>query len=198
MKRLIALFCFISAFSTSAQDIALNTDTTLNYLERHPIYDYTAQLTSVDTIPGYNTKSDKLKLSGTVYLSDGKTPAKDVIVYIEQADEFGNFDLKKHNDKRYVENRGWVLTDANGNYTFYTYIPGGDRRYKMLQQLFVSVKAPNSSEYNIESFLFNDDPLLTKQCRKKINKKGDPSRILTPKKEGALFVAQKDIILAQD
>ncbi len=197
MKRLIALFCFIGAYQMSAQDIALNSDTS-NYLERHPIYDYVGELSSVDTIPGFDTKSDKLKVTGTVYLADGTTPAKGVIVYIEQADEFGNFELKKHNDKRYVENRGWIKTDANGNYTFYTYVPGGDRRYRMLQQLFVSVKAPNSVEQNIESFLFNDDPLLTKQCRKKINKKGDPSRILSPKKEGKLLVAQKNIILARD
>ncbi len=197
MKRLIALFCFIGAYQMSAQDIALNSDTS-NYLERHPIYDYVGELTSVDTIPGFDTKTDKLKVTGTVYLADGTTPAKDVIVYIEQADEFGNFELKKHNDKRFVENRGWIKTDANGNYTFYTYVPGGDRRYRMLQQLFVSVKAPNSVEQNIESFLFNDDPLLTRQCRKKINKKGDPSRILTPKKEGKLLVAQKNIILSQD
>lgn len=197
MKRLIALFCFIGAYQMSAQDIALNSDTS-NYLERHPIYDYVGELTSVDTIPGFDTKTDKLKVTGTVYLADGSTPAKGVIVYIEQADEFGNFELKKHNDKRYVENRGWIKTDANGNYTFYTYVPGGDRRYRMLQQLFVSVKAPNSVEQNIESFLFNDDPLLTRQCRKKITKKGDPTRILTPKKEGKLLVVQKNIILSQD
>lgn len=182
----------------SAQDIALNNDNPTNYLDRHPIYDYSGELNSVDTIPGFDTKTDKLIVTGTVYLSDGSTPAKDVIVYIEQADEFGNFELKKHNDKRYVENRGWIKTDDKGNYTFYTYVPGGDRRYRMLQQLFVSVKAPNSVEQNIESFLFNDDPLLTKQCLKKINKKGDPSRILTPKKEGKLLVAQKDIVLVQD
>ena len=114
MKRLIAIFCFIGAFSMSAQDLALNSDTSSNYLDRHPIYDYTGELTTVDTIPGFDTKADKLKVSGIVYLSDGKTPAKDVIVYIEQADENGNFDLKKQNDKRYVENRGWIKTDANG------------------------------------------------------------------------------------
>ena len=100
MKRLIALFCFICTYTMSAQDIALNADDTSTYLERHPIYDYTGEIEAIDTIPGFATKPNKLKVTGTVFLSDGSTPAKDVILYIEQADEYGNFDLKKHNDKQ--------------------------------------------------------------------------------------------------
>lgn len=180
----------------SAQDIALNTDSSSNYIERHPIYDYTElQLNAVDTIPGFDSKPEKLQVSGTVYLSDGITPAKDVIIYMEQADEYGNFELKKENNKRYVENRGWVKTDANGKYTFYTYVPGGDRRYKLLQQLFIAIKETGQTEFNMESFLFDSDPLLTKRCRKQLTKKGDPSRILKLKKEGQLMIAQKNIIL---
>ena len=168
-----------------------------NYLERHPIYDYTEiELNNTDTIPGFESKVNKLKITGTIYESDGVTPAKDVILFIEQADENGQFDLRKQNDKRYVHNSGWIKTDADGQYTFYTYIPGNDRRYNQLQQLFPSVKEPSKTEYEMESFLFDEDPMLSKLCRKKITKKGDPSRILKLTKADGLYIAQKDIVLS--
>ena len=201
MKYFFNLF-FLTLFfgvslSLSAQDsIDILEDESNNYLERHPIYDHVEfQLNSTDTIPDFESKANKLKISGTIYLSDGVTPAKDVILFIEQADEQGDFDLRTKDDKRYAYHRGWIKTDANGQYTFYTFLPGNDRRYNQLQQLFPSIKEPSKPAYDIESFLFDEDPLLTKLCRKKITKKGDPTRILQPKKVDGLLVVTKDIVL---
>lgn len=188
------LFCFtVINFSVSAQ----NSE---NYLNRSPVYDYTElKLNNTDTIPGFESKLNKLKISGVIYENDGVTPAKDVILYIDQADENGDFDLRFHNNKRYVYNRGWIKTDADGSYTFYTYVPGNDRRYNQMQQLFPIVKEPSKEEaYEIASFLFEDDPFLTKTCRKRMAKKGDVSRILKPKNENGLLVVQKDIILKSE
>lgn len=188
------LFCFtVINFSVSAQ----NSE---NYLNRSPVYDYTElKLNNTDTIPGFESKLNKLKISGVIYENDGVTPAKDVILYIDQADENGDFDLRFHNNKRYVYNRGWIKTDADGSYTFYTYVPGNDRRYNQMQQLFPIVKEPSKEEaYEIASFLFEDDPFLTKTCRKRMAKKGDVSRILNPKNENGLLVVQKDIILKSE
>lgn len=200
MKNAITLFCIFCflAINTSinAQDSMPNSE---DYLNRSPIYDYAEdQLTSTDTIPGFDSKSNKLKISGVIYESDGVTPAKDVILYIDQADENGDFDLRFHNEKRYVHNRGWVKTNADGRYTFFTFIPGNDRRYNQMQQLFPIVKEPSKEAYEIASFLFEDDPFLTKTCRKRMAKKGDVSRILNPKNENGLFVVQKDIVLKSD
>lgn len=161
-----------------------------------PIGEYSEiNLNTVDTIPGFNSSENKLKVSGTIYESDGVTPAKNVILYIQQADERGNFDVRKEEGKRYVYNRGWVKTDIEGNYTFYTYVPGNDRRYNQLQQLFPIIKEPSKPEYQIATFLFDEDPLLSKGCRKRMAKKGDSSRILKLKKVEGLFTVQKDIIL---
>ena len=201
MKNYFILIClvfFISTNDTLNAQVSndLSDDSTQNYLERHPIYDYNElELNNTDTIPGFETKVNKLKISGTIYESDGVTPAKDVILFIEQADENGDFDLRKQNEKRYVHNSGWIKTDEDGQYTFYTYIPGNDRRYNQLQQLYPVIKEASKSEYEIASFLFDEDPLLTKLCRKKITKKGDPTRILTLKNEDGIYIAQKDIVL---
>ena len=111
-SSLLCVFCFFSAFNvSSAQD--LYTD---NY---SPIYNRSeAILSNTDTIPDYRSKTNKLKLTGTIYQSDGITPAPDVILFIEQPDEDGNFELRKTGDNRYVFHRSWVITDEDGVYTF--------------------------------------------------------------------------------
>ena len=191
---LICLFCFTAiSYSISAQESIDNSE---DFLNRSPIYDYTElQLNNTDTIPGFDSKSSKLKISGIIYESDGVTPAKDIILYIDQADENGDFDLRYSNEKRYVHNRGWIKTAADGSYTFYTYVPGNDRRYNMMQQLFPIVKQPSKEAYEMESFLFDDDPFLTKTCRKRLDKKGDPTRVLKLETLDGMFVVQKDIVL---
>lgn len=201
MKNYILIFSFASLigsnFSIYSQDSKSVSGNQLENLKKYnPFYDYTEfQLNNTDTISGFESKKDKLKIFGTIYERDGVTPAIDVILYIYQADERGDFDLREENEKRYVHNRGWIKTDADGHYTFYTYVPGNDRSYNQLQQLFPVIKEPSKPEYHITSFLFDQDPLLSKYCRKRMAKKGDPSRILKPKKVEGVFVVQKDIIL---
>ena len=204
MKNLILLLSFAYCMSTTLSICAQETTNDLEnpvetFKDRSPIYDHEElQLNNTDTIPDFESKTDKLKISGIIYLSDGVTPAKDVILYMEQADEYGDFEMRTHNEKRYVHHRGWIKTDANGKYTFYTFIPGNDRRYNQLQQLFPIIKEPSKDEYHLASFLFDEDPLLTKHCRKRMAKKDDPSRILKLKKEDGLYVVQKDIVLSSN
>ena len=198
MKYLFTFICLSiflgTSFTISAQDVIDNSD---DFLNRSPIYDYTEQqLNNTDTIPGFESKTNKLKITGTIFESDGVTPAKDVVLYIDQADENGDFDLRYTDEKRYVHNRGWIKTDSDGKYTFFTYVPGNDRRFNLKQQLFPIIKEPSKDAYEMESFLFDEDPFLTKMCRKKITKKGDPTRILKLKNIDGLNIVEKDIVLA--
>ncbi|MFP4846718.1 hypothetical protein [Winogradskyella sp. PE311] len=191
MKNLILVFCVFCFFSAinplNAQEL---------YSNNSPIYDRAEDhLNNTDTIPDFRSKTNKLKLSGTIFQSDGVTPAENVIVFIEQPDENGDFDLRRSGDDRYVFHRSWVKTDKDGKYTFYTFVPGNDRRYNRMQQIFPIIKEQSKNEVQLESLLFNDDPLLTKRCRKRLNKKGDAKRILTTKKIEGILVAQKDIVL---
>ncbi|NRD20022.1 hypothetical protein HNV08_08175 [Winogradskyella eckloniae] len=193
MKNRIYLICLslvLGSFSViSAQESSKDL----------PIYDQTdLHLKNVDTIPGYASKTNKLKVSGTIYMSDGVTPAKDVILYIQQPDENGDFELIEDNDNRYVNHRGWIKTNADGQYTFYTFVPGGDRRYNQLQQLYPIVKEPSKEAYEVETFLFDEDPLLTKTCRKRMEKKGDPTRILKLDLQEGVYIAKRDIVLKSD
>ena len=188
MKNLITAFCFLLFLSGYNPISAQNS----------PIHDRAeALINSTDTIPDFRSKDNKLKLTGIVYQSDGVTPAKDVIIYIEQADEDGDFDLRRAGEERYVFHRSWVKTDADGKYTFYTFVPGNDRRYNQLQQIFPLIKESTKPEVELAPLLFNDDPLLTKRCRKRLAKKGYTESILSTKKENGILVAHKDIVLPE-
>lgn len=199
MKNLIILISsaciFLSINILQAQEIA---EIPMDYKKRSPIYDYSeTKLNNVDTIPDFASKSQKLKITGIIYESDGKTPAKNVMLFIHQTDENGNFELKRQNKKRYVHHRGWIKTDADGKYTFYTFVPGKYLYTNELKQILPIVKEPNKPEYKIDTFLFDDDPKLTGKCRTKVENT-NPNRILKLDKKEGLFIAKRDIILGKE
>lgn len=198
MKNLLTLLCFAcftgSFLSLSAQDS-----------DHSPIYDYTENqiINNTDSIPGFETKANKLKITGTIFQSDGVTPAKDVLLFIYQADENGDYQVKTEDDKRYVEHRSWVKTDEDGKYTFYTFIPGSAiepityPRKRGAKEIVPIIKEEGKEEYNLNAFLFDNDPLLSKSCRKKLKRKGIDSILKLEKKEG-MYVTTKNIVLAKD
>ncbi len=197
LKTLIVLIIFFSSFQIlTAQDRPnVSGDIPAAYLERHPIYDYSEdQLNNIDSIPDFASKQDKLMITGTIFQSDGKTPAKDVILYISQPNENGDYELKTHNDKRFVHHRGWVKTDADGRYTFYTFIPGNLIYNREVKHIHPTIKEPGKPEYSLDALLFDNDPFLSKSCRKRLAKKGIDNILVLEKKE-SMFVTTKDIIL---
>lgn len=198
MKHLLTILCFAcltGSFNTlSAQESANNG----------PFYNYSEdQLSNTATIPGFETKANKLKITGTIYQSDGITPAKDVILFIEQADDNGDYQIKTKDNKRYMHHRGWVKTNADGQYTLYTFVPGAATdpitfpRRKGLKKIYPIIKEAGKAEYNTDAFLFDDDSALTKSCRKRLLRKGVDS-ILKTEKQGDLLVATRDIVLEED
>ena len=201
MKNLMRFLVFVLislVFHTlNAQDAASNVleEVPIDYMTRNPIYDYDAQaLSNTATIPDYESKQSKLKITGTVYQSDGVTPAKDVILYIWHQDENGYFDMKTANDKRYVYHRGWIKTNADGQYTFYTFFPGSYPHSREKRHIHLEVKEVGKVDYALPGFLFDDDPFLSKTCRKRLAKKGIDNILSTPKK-GDIHVANHDIVL---
>ncbi|UKM64044.1 hypothetical protein GSB9_00591 [Flavobacteriaceae bacterium GSB9] len=190
---------FIGNQSVKAQETAQVLDEKpSNFKKRSPIYDYKEkQLNNVDTIPDFASRTTKLKITGTIYESDGITPAKNVLLFIHQADEDGNFELKRENKKRYVRHRGWIRTNENGKYTFYTFVPGSYIYGSELRQILPILKEPGKPEYAIESFVFDNDPLLKDKCRERIEAT-NPNRILKLDKKEGLFVAHRDIILGKE
>ena len=84
-------------------------------------------LHAVDTLPDFNDQGLKIKVTGTLYQSDGTTPAGDVILYIYHTDQEGVYATKGGETgwaRRHGYIRGWVKTGQDGKYSFYTLKPG--------------------------------------------------------------------------
>ena len=85
------------------------------------------KLTSVDTLPDFSLSELKIKITGTIFQNDHITPANDVILYIYHTNQQGIY-ATEGGEKGWAEQhgyiRGWVKTDSNGKYIFYTLRPG--------------------------------------------------------------------------
>lgn len=149
----------------------------------------------IASLPEYDSKPQPFKISGILYMSDGVTPAKNYAITINQANENGDFEV---NEQKELVTSAIIKTNSKGEYTFYTYVPGTDRRYNKLQEIFMKVETPDGSEYAMPTLLFDTDPGLTKRCRKQIAKRSDISRILKLKKVNDKFEINRDMVLALD
>lgn len=151
------------------------------------------ELQPVDTLPEFENNEPKLKLTGTIYRSDGKTPASDVILYIYHTDKTGKYPTKGNEKgwaKRHGYIRGWIKTDESGIYTFYTFKPGSYSSNPA--HIHATILEPNGRYYYIEEYNFIGDPNL--QNAHDDNGRGG-SGLVELQKKGDLLVAERDIIL---
>ncbi|MEM7297383.1 MAG: hypothetical protein AAF391_03855 [Bacteroidota bacterium] len=83
-------------------------------------------LNPVDTLPGFEENNPKLHVFGTVYQKDGKSPAREIIIYIYHTNTKGIYETKGGETgwaRRHGIYRGWIKTDESGRYDFYTFRP---------------------------------------------------------------------------
>lgn len=155
------------------------------------------KLSYVDTLPDFNEPGPKLKISGIVYKNDGKTPAKDVIIYVYHTDQTGHY-TKKGNEtgwgKRHGYIRGWVKTNERGEYKFYTLKPAAYPGRNIPAHIHPVIKEPGKNDYWIDEYLFDDDPLLTTSEKSKQQKRGGDG-IVHLKLINGIWEARRDIIL---
>ncbi len=71
------------------------------------------KLSWVDTLPDYNETGSKLIVSGIIFKQDGKTPAKDVVLYIYHTDQTGHYTNKFNEAWRGRQKRVLQRLDKN-------------------------------------------------------------------------------------
>ncbi len=158
------------------------------------------KLIPIDTLPGFEENEPKLKITGTVFQKDGKTPAEDIILYIYHTNRYGIYELKgdkKGWAKRHGFNRGWIKTAKGGKYTFYTFRPAAYPDKTEPEHIHLTVKEPDKNEYYLDSYLFEDDPILTQEEREKLSNRGG-SGVMTPKEENGILTIKRNIILGKN
>lgn len=156
------------------------------------------EILSKSKSPGWNTTGQKLLITGKIYHIDGKTPAKNVIVYYWQTDDKGyypNHDLLDNRAKKHGYIRGWVQSDEQGNYSIYTIKPKAYPNRDIPAHIHLSIKEPPiKDEYYVDNLVFDSDKLLTSTLRKKHQNRGGSGILRVFTKED-LMIAEHTIIL---
>jgi len=149
------------------------------------------------TIQSFNKTEPKIKITGTVLQSDGKTPAKNVILYIYHTNRKGIYEPSKNPigwEKRQGKFRGWMKTGSDGKFEFYTFRPASYPNGREPEHIHLYIKEPDKNPYYMDNYLFDDDPMLTSKERKSIDKRGGFGIIKLEHKNG-ISTANRDIIL---
>lgn len=158
-------------------------------------------LTWVDTLPDFQDAGPKLVVSGTIYKPDGRTPAKDVILYVYHTDQTGRCP-RKGNEKGWAAQhgyiRGWIKTNADGKYMFYTLKPGAYPDGGNPAHIHPVIKEPGIQGYWIDEFLFAGDPYLTEKIRSSQQGRGGKGIMKTTTGKNGMLLAERDIILGQN
>lgn len=156
------------------------------------------QLNEVDTLPDFDEAGPKLHISGIIYQPDGKTPAKDVVLYVYHTDQQGKYTARAGDQQGWAQRhgyiRGWIKTGSDGAYHLYTLVPASYPNSNNPKHIHPTVKEPGKTEYWIDEYLFADDPLLPKTERSRTQAVGGSGLLNTYVKDGILE-AKRDIIL---
>lgn len=156
-------------------------------------------LADTDTLPDFSEEGPKLVVSGTVYKADGKTPAPGVVLYVYHTDQTGRYRTTSADTgwgRRHGNIRGWVKTNASGQYRFYTLRPAPYSAQAPPAHIHLTVKEPDKNEYWLDDFRFDDDPMLTPELRRGKSRGG--SGILKLTRDGSLFAGHRDIYLGRN
>ncbi|HJU76077.1 MAG TPA: hypothetical protein VJ717_20210 [Gemmatimonadaceae bacterium] len=151
------------------------------------------------TIPPASEPGQRFVLSGRVFLPDGRTPAPNVIVYAYHTNAAGVYPPDTASGapwgRRHGYLRGWVRTNARGEYRFTTIRPGTYPNRADPAHVHMTVKEPNRQEYWIDEVVFTDDPLVDARYRNSVENRGG-NGIVTPSRDAdGTWRARRDIIL---
>lgn len=163
------------------------------------IYDgMPSQLNWETRIAAADEPGEPLEASGRILQPDGRTPAPGVILYAYHTDARGIYPPAKGATgmaRRHGRLRGWVKTNAKGEYKFVTIKPASYPNSAIPSHVHLIVKEAGKNEYYIDDFEFDDDRFLTQQERARRRKAGGSGVVRLEKSAGGVWLARRDIIL---
>lgn len=205
-KIVFLLLACLSLSNCNSQNTRKETNTLSNDFDKSMPFYYKMpkKLSSTDTSPAYKENGQKILLTGTVYQIDGRTPASNIILYYYQTNTNGIYATKESEKRNMPKNklgqthgyiRGWLKTDEQGKYSIYTLKPGTYPSRDEPAHVHITVDDKNMEEpYYIDDFVFDNDPLLNTQRRKKMENRGGSGVIRFVQKNN-LWVGERNIIL---
>lgn len=141
---------------------------------------------------------ERLVLSGRVLQPDGRTPACGVVLYVHQTDAAGAYPPTPHSmgwARRHGRLRGWLVSDAEGQYRIETVRPGPYPGRDVPAHVHVFVKEPDRPPYYLHDFVFDDDPLVTNAYRATLTERTDPGVVTLTRDDGGTWHGHRDLLL---
>ena len=163
------------------------------------VLEYKGSLNAVDTLPDFASAENKLKITGTIYQKDGKTPAEDVVLYIHHTNAAGVYPTRDNEEgwaRRHGYLRGWIKTGKDGIFTFYTQVPGSYPDRETPAHIHPYILEPDDRYYYLSGYFFEDDPLFTKEHME--NPPRGSRGLVKLKKEGKYTVIERDFVLGKN
>ncbi len=140
---------------------------------------------------------EPLEISGTIYKKDGKTPAREIILYVYHTNAKGFYEASKNQtgtSRHHGHLRGWVKTDEKGRYRFQSIRPAPYPNGKAPAHIHCIIKEPHKNEYWIDNYFFEDDPNLAIEKRRQ-HWRGGLGIIKLTKNENGAWTGRRDIVL---
>jgi protocatechuate 3,4-dioxygenase, beta subunit len=156
-----------------------------------------ASLSPESTISNDADSGEAMIIEGTIFKKDGKTPAPGVILYVYHTDAKGYYSNPKTKGNRHGHLRGWIKTGADGKYKFTTIKPAPYPGDQIPAHVHPLVKEEGMTLYWIDEYLFDSDPLVTDEVKRKEQKRGGNGIIRLTKRDG-VWIAKRDIILGMN
>jgi protocatechuate 3,4-dioxygenase beta subunit len=174
-----------------------HTSTEAAPTERDGSIDSSANLSWSTRIAPENEPGEPLVMRGTIFQEDGKTPAKDVILYVYHTNDHGIYPRTTPDDGtprwRHGTLRGSMKTGEDGRYEFRTIRPARYPTNSAPAHIHATITAPGIPEYRIDDFLFEGDPLLTEDARRGHGRGGFPHVIRLTRDADGVWQGTRDI-----
>jgi protocatechuate 3,4-dioxygenase beta subunit len=157
-----------------------------------------AGVTWTTNIAGRDEPGERMTIRGKVLRSDGRTPAAGIILYVYHTNAKGIYEKKGNetgNGRRHGHLRGWIKTNEQGEYEFHTIRPASYPNQTAAAHVHITVKEPDKDEYWIDDFMFEGDPLLTRERRRQLQNRGGSGIITLDRQAGGSWIGTRNIVL---
>ncbi len=139
-------------------------------------------------------EGEPMLISGTVFQTDGKTPAPDTLIYLYHTDIYGVYG--RAGQHKHGKFRGWMLTDAKGRYEFRSIRPASYPNTTFAAHVHMTVTTADKREDWIDSILFEGDRFISAREREQAGRRGGFQPIVRLEKDAAgIARAVRDIRL---
>jgi protocatechuate 3,4-dioxygenase beta subunit len=157
----------------------------------------TIELPSKIKVTPADEPGEPMIISGTIYLPDGKTPAKGAVLSVWQTDAKGYY-IEGGGGAGELHPRlhGRMRTREDGSYEFRSIRPGQYPSHTTPAHVHAHISAPDFPEYAI-IYYFEDDNLIIDKNRATLNGNhgGTPSIISLTKDRNGILIGRRNIIL---